>query len=242
MQDVSFVKRNSSISKNIKLSILLRLKDKISLKDIAKEHNVSIPTVQRIMDEGYKEPHISKNILPRVLCFDEFKSAKDSAGAMSFIFMNRINRKIIDIVENRQFYSLENYSSKFSYSARKNVEYIVIDMYSPYMTLIKNCFSSAKIVIDRRFHIIQLINRALNRTRINIMNSFKTKESTIYRKYKKKWKLFLYDSLKLAHKRVYCRSFRYFILQNEKVDYLLKRSELLENDYDIYQCLLYSKE
>lgn len=69
MQDVSFVKRNSSISKNIKLSILLRLKDKISLKDIAKEYNVSIPTVQRIMDEGYKEPHISKNILPKLNVF-----------------------------------------------------------------------------------------------------------------------------------------------------------------------------
>lgn len=239
MQDVSFVKRNSSISKNVKLSILLRLKDKVSLKDIAKEHDVSIPTVQRIMDEGYKEPHISKNILPRVLCFDEFKSTKDSTGAMSFIFMDGINRKIIDIVENRQLHSLESYFSKFSYSARKNVEYIVIDMYSPYMTLIKNYFPNAKIVIDR-FHIVQLINRALNRTRINTMNSFKTKEPAIYRKYKKEWRLFLYDSLKLAHKRVYCRSFRYFISQNEKVDYLLKRSELLENDYDIYQYLLYS--
>ena len=241
MQDTTFVKRNSSISKSIKISILLKLKDKISLKDIAKEHNVSITTVQRIMNEGYRDLTIPKKTLPKVLCFDEFKSTKDSAGAMSFIFMDGINRKIIDIVENRQLYSLENYFSKFSYSARKNVEHIVIDMYSPYMTLIKNYFPNAKIVIDR-FHIVQLINRALNKTRIDTMNSFKTNEPTIYRKYKKEWKLFLYDSLKLGHKRVYCRSFRYFISQNEKVDYLLKRSEILEKDYDIYQGLLYSIE
>lgn len=133
IQDTTFVKRNSPISKNIKLSILLKLKDKISLKDIAKEHNVSITTVQRIMHEGYKDLPISKNTLPKVLCFDEFKSTKNSAGAISFIFMVGINRKIVDIVENKQLYSLENYFSKFSHSARKNVEYIVIDMYLPYM-------------------------------------------------------------------------------------------------------------
>lgn len=136
------------------------------------------------MNEGYRDLSISKKTLPKVLCFNEFKSTKNSAGTMSFIFMDGINRKIIDIVENRQLYSLENYFSKFSYSARKNVGYIVIDMYSPYMTLIKNYFPYAKIVIDR-FHIVQLINRALNKTRINTMNSFKTTEPTIYRKYKK---------------------------------------------------------
>lgn len=91
MQDTTFVKRNSSISKNIKLSI----------KDIAKEHNVSITIVQRIIYEEYKDLPISKNTLPKVLCFDEFKSTKNSAGAMSFIFMDGINRKIVDIVENR---------------------------------------------------------------------------------------------------------------------------------------------
>lgn len=85
--------------------------------------------------------------------------------------------------------------------------------------MIKNYFPNTKIVIDR-FHIVQLINRALNKTRIKTMNSFKVKEPSIYKKYKKEWKLFLYDSLKLAHKQVYCHSFRYFISQNEKVDYL----------------------
>ncbi|WP_416337703.1 helix-turn-helix domain-containing protein [Fusobacterium hominis] len=39
--------------------MLLRLKDKISLKDIAIEHFVSIPTVQRIMDHW----------LQRSICF-----------------------------------------------------------------------------------------------------------------------------------------------------------------------------
>ncbi|WP_211493315.1 MULTISPECIES: transposase, partial [unclassified Fusobacterium] len=120
---------NSFLSKNLKLSILLRLKDKISLKDIAKEHFVSITIVQRIMNHGYKDLFVSKNTLSEVLCFDEFKSTKDSLGAMSFIFMDAVNRKIIDIVENRQLNSLEGYFSKFSFEARKNIKHIVIDMY-----------------------------------------------------------------------------------------------------------------
>lgn len=160
-KDVSFIKRNSFLSKNSKLSILLGLKDKISLNAIAKGHFVSITTVQRIMDHGYKALFVSKKTLPKILSSDEFKSTKDSLGAMSFIFMDAVNGKIIDIVENRQLNSLETYFSEFSFEAKKNVEYIVIDIYSPYITLIRRSFPNAKIIIDK-FHI--LINRVLNKS------------------------------------------------------------------------------
>lgn len=237
MEDVSLVGRNSFLSKNLKLSILLKLKEKKSLKDIAKEHCVSVTTVQRIMNDGYKDLFVSKNTLPEALCFDEFKSTKDSLGAMSFIFMDAVNRKIVDIVENRQLNSLESYFSKFSFEARKNVKYIVIDMYSPYISLITRFFPNAKIIIDR-FHIVQLLNRALNKSRIATMNNFKTKNPSLYKKFKREWKLFLCDSLKLSHKRNYCRSFRYLISPDEKLDYLLKQNDILAKDYDLYQYLL----
>ena len=41
-------------------------------------------------------------------------------------------------------------------------------MYEPYMSLIKQLFP-AKIIIDR-FHIVQSLNRALNMSRVHVMN------------------------------------------------------------------------
>ena len=46
-------------------------------------------------------------------------------------------------------------------------------MYEPYMSLIKQLFPNAKIIIDR-FHIVQSLNRALNMSRVHVMNCYRT--------------------------------------------------------------------
>jgi transposase len=71
-------------------------------------------------------------------------------------------------------------------AARSSVETIVIDMYSPYISIINKLFPRVNIIIDK-FHIVQLFNRALNKTRIKLMNSNKNH----YNKLKKYWKLLL---------------------------------------------------
>jgi len=63
-----------------------------------------------------------------------------------------------------------------------------MDMYSPYIQLVKAVFPNATIIMDR-FHIVQLISRALNKTRIAVMNQDKVN----YRKFKRYWRLFLKD-------------------------------------------------
>lgn len=95
----------------------------------------------------------------------------DAKGAMSFIFCDADNHKIVDIVENRQLYFLKKYFSSFPKTVRDNVESVCIDMYSPYISLIKDLFVNAKIIIDR-FHIVNLFTRSFNHTRIDTMKSF----------------------------------------------------------------------
>ncbi|SQC94215.1 Transposase and inactivated derivatives [Fusobacterium necrophorum subsp. necrophorum] len=140
----SIVKKYESISQTLKLSVLKDLQKNLSLSWIAERHHISIPTVQRILKQGYVSYEISKKSLPKVLCFDEFQSTKDSDGAMSFLFMDGISHKILDIVENRKLPALEDYFSRFSYQARSQVKYIVMDMYSPYIQLAKTLFSKSK--------------------------------------------------------------------------------------------------
>ena len=48
-----------------------------------------------------------------------------------------------------------------THKARSKVRFIVIDMYSPYISLILKMFPNASIIIDK-FHLTQLISKAFN--------------------------------------------------------------------------------
>ena len=158
------------ISNPVKYAIALDLKNKISEKDIAKRHRVSPNTVERIIDSYYEGKKLYKNYLPEILSFDEFKSVKSADGAMSFHMVDGKTGKTIDIVEDRRLNNLIKYFGYYSHKARSKVKLIVIDMYSPYISLIQKMFPNADIIIDK-FHLTQLISTALNKTRIMLIVS-----------------------------------------------------------------------
>ena len=78
------------------------------------------------------------------------------------------------LYEIEKSYSLKKYFHRFEPKTRLKVKTISIDMYLPYIQLIKEMFPNAKIIIDP-FHIVQALNRELNRTRVRVMNSIAIK-------------------------------------------------------------------
>ena len=72
----TIVKDSSNISNNFKYTIAQELQENISLTFIAKKYNLSISSVQRIMDECYSDFKVNKDHLPETICIDEFKSVK----------------------------------------------------------------------------------------------------------------------------------------------------------------------
>ena len=124
------------ISNPVKYAIALDLKNKISEKDIATRYRISPNTVERIIDSYYEGKKLYKNYLPEILSFDEFKSVKSADGAMSFHMVDGKTGKTIDIVEDRRLNNLLKYFGYYSHKARSKVKLIVIDMYSPYISLI----------------------------------------------------------------------------------------------------------
>lgn len=224
------------ISKNTKWKIANELRNKISEKDIAKNNNVSPNTVERIMDSYYDTQKLYKNYLPEVLSFDEFKSVKSADGAMSFHMCNGETGQTIDIVEDRKLLSLLKYFGYYSFKARKSVKFIIIDMYSPYVSLIQKMFPNAQIIIDT-FHLVQLISRSLNKTRIRAMKNNKT----AYNKMKRYWKLLLKDRNELDYskwKRYTC--FPNLMTEIDVVNYILDQSIELKTTYYKYQEILQS--
>ena len=224
------------ISKNTKWKIANELRNKISEKDIAKNNNVSPNTVERIMDSYYDTQKLYKNYLPEVLSFDEFKSVRSADGAMSFHMCNGETGQTIDIVEDRKLLSLLKYFGYYSFKARKSVKFIIIDMYSPYVSLIQKMFPNAQIIIDT-FHLVQLISRSLNKTRIRAMKNNKS----AYNKMKRYWKLILKDRNELDYskwKRYTC--FPNLMTEIDVVNYILDQSYELKITYYKYQELLQS--
>ena len=224
------------ISNQVKYAIAFELKKKISEIDIAKRFRVSPNTVERIIDSYYENKKIYKNYLPEILSFDEFKSVKSADGAMSFHMCDGKTGKTIDIIEDRRLNNLMRYFSYYTHKARSKVKLIVIDMYSPYVSLIKAMFPNANIIIDK-FHLVNLISTSLNKTRIKVMK----KDKKNYNKFKRYWRLLLKSQDELNNskwKRYWC--FDGLITQSDIVDYLINTDKELNETYEIYQSLLYA--
>ena len=224
------------ISNLTKHKIALDLTKKRSEVDIALDNGVSPNTVERVMDSYYDTIKLYKHYLTEVLSFDEFKSVKSADGAMSFHMCDGITGQTIDIVEDRRLDNLIKYFFYYDYKARSRVKFITIDMYSPYISLIKKMFPNAKIIIDK-FHLTQLISRSLNKTRIRVMN----KDKKNHRKLKRYWRLILKDRDELDFSKwnkYTC--FNSLMTQVDVVNYLINTNEELKQTYLIYQEILYS--
>jgi len=76
---------------------------------------------------------------------------------MSLLYCHAKTGEIIYIVENSTFDTLKKYFTRFSLQARNKVK--PVDMYSLYVKLIM-VFSRN----SRKFHVIKLLSRALNKS------------------------------------------------------------------------------
>ncbi len=114
-------------------------------------------------------------------------------------------------------------------------------MNASYFTVINELFPNAKTIIDP-FHLVQLINRSLNKTRIRVMTQIKknrTRDQKDYTKLKRYWKLLLKESNTLNYTDYYYRPlFKKDMVATEIVDYLRSIDPELRVTYDYYQALL----
>lgn len=240
VSQTSIVEKNCSISTRTKTAILMTASNHCdsSLVGYAKQFHVSAQTIMRLLRKFYtlEEP----KHLPEKICFDEFKSVKSSAFNMSFVFCDaENNHDLLGIIDDRRQGTLRQYFSRYPLHERRKVREICIDIYSPYITVIRELFPKARIVFDR-FHIVQHINRALNSCRIAVMNAVRKKDDVLYGRLKKHWKFFLKDLTKLEKdKRFYSPSYRGMVTPQQVLEDLLKIDPTLEETYYLYQNLLF---
>jgi len=236
----SIVEENCFISDNTKTKASIKSAEAQSLTDIAKDCYVSPTTVQRIIKKEAKAFKPYYRALPRHLSFDEFKYAK---GKMAFEYIDAETGDILDILEGRDSRTVKNhFISNYFLKDRRQVESITIDMNAGYVNVIKEVFPQAKIIIDR-FHLVQLISRSMNKTRVRVMNTLKTsngEDMKKYRRLKRYWKLLLKNEDELTH-----TEYKHYPLFGQRTDAgiiqeMLEYHPDLHTNYLLYQKLLRS--
>src|SRR5699024_7426139 len=152
---------------------------------------------------------------------------------MSFVFIDNTNSQIVDVLGNRRKFSLRDYFFAYPWKTRQKVQTVTMDMNMPYMEVVREVFPNAKIIIDR-FHLVQSLNRELNKLRIEVMNAFRVPDHRLYNKYKRYWRIFLmprenlnswdYQPFKL---------FDWLTNTGGILNYLLEKNPLLKDTYNI---------
>jgi len=234
------VQRNCFISQNVKAQVILKSAEAQSLTSIARDCSVSPATVQRQINQAAKQfiPHYKA--LPKHLSFDEFKYAK---GEMAFEYINAESGDILDILDRRDNLTIKNhFIVNYSLTDRLYVETVTIDMNAGYVSVIKELFPRAKIIIDR-FHLVQLINRSMNKCRIQVMNQLRMSngdDMKKYRRLKRYWKLLLKKRSDLSSVK-----YKYYPLFGQRtgqsiIDEMLNYDPVLKANYELYQELMES--
>lgn len=174
-EDLNLNTTNGNISNKTKIQIRKDLLEyNLSLKYIAEKNRVSINTIKNeLLSATSTIPDYIKN-LPRVISFDEFK-ADTQEGKYAFILNDPIHKKVLDILPNRKKEYLIQYFTNTE--NRHSVEFVISDMYEPYLIVTRTMFPKAKYVVDR-FHYTTYIMDALDDIRIRLQKKYgeKSKE------------------------------------------------------------------
>ncbi len=232
----TFLEPNPFINNsNYKLSalkvhtIINRLKEGLSLKLTAIYSGVSTSSVIKVLDRYYKPP---RRPLPKIMCIDEFLSFNsDPRAKYSCMFLNFETGEILDVIRSRQTPFLNKFFARVPLEQRRNVEYLIMDMYRPYEDMADWLLPNAKVVIDP-FHYVRYTVDAIDSVRIQVMASHKETEEE-YKILKKYRNLLLMKYEPNAYKRNKVKILERWMTDYELVQLMLSYSRQLKEAYEL---------
>ena len=174
-EEMNLNSKDGNISNAVKIQIRKDLLNyNLTIKMIAEKNHVTSGIVRKELEEATTLiPDFIKN-LPKVISFDEFK-ADTLEGKYAFILNDPIHKRVLDVLPIRKKEYLIQY---FTHTEnRHSVEFVISDMYEPYLLVQQIMFPKAKYVVDK-FHYIRYILKALDKIRIRLQDNFgyKSKE------------------------------------------------------------------
>ena len=165
----NLVNKYCHISNASKRKVLASLTEDRSMTSIAREHNLSVNTVQRVLESCSSKFYDDLDHLPEHLAFDEFKGV---GKKLHFICLDGDSHQVVQILRTCFKPEILRYFYKFTPKAQAMVKTVTMDLNYYYPIVARELFPNAQIVIDR-FHIVQMLTRSFNSLRVQTMKHFK---------------------------------------------------------------------
>jgi transposase len=161
VESLSFIRKNSRCTKRLeeKVGLFCRV---MSIKDVAKEHNLDWTTIKNI-DKEYARRTIKdlRYAKPKRIGVDEIAYQK---GQKYLTIVRDVDKKcVIWIGYDRKEETLNSFFNHLGERKSRKILVAVIDMWDPYIASILT-HTNADIVFDK-FHISKKINEALDKVR-----------------------------------------------------------------------------
>lgn len=218
-EEIPFLPRYHRFTNRVFMQVFEQLKSCRSIKDIAKDNNMSPPTAAKVTD--LIEHTASK--LPRVLSIDEFKGNAEGER-FQCILADPENHNVLDILPTRKHEEIYDYLGRFK--NHKDVKVVVMDMTGGYKSLMKRLFPDAVIVIDK-YHYVRQIGFAIEKVRVEEQKKY----SDRWRKYfKRSKKLLVKDTSRLTTE------------DRLQLENMFRISEKLKDAYDLKLMFEHFKE
>ena len=223
-------KRSRTSYETIHIVLDAASKYNITWKEIGDKAHISDTAAIDIFDRFVNLP---RGTLPRVISIDECYNKHQFQKPYSCIFFDFLNTKIIDVIEDRSKRNISNYLDKLTPEERNNVEYVVIDMWEPYLDIASLYFPKATVAIDS-FHVLKEIGFALDKVRRRVMRGTPKGSKEYY--LLKKWNRTLFKDY-----RIWDEKFKVYGLNNRYYNcYQLQQMIVAINDdlriaYEFYR-------
>ena len=176
---------------------------------------------------------VPRRQMPEVLCIDEIHFDDDLNHKYVAVITDFNKREIVDIIRSRQMPYMREYFGNIPQKERENTKIFISDMYEAYDTICRQYFPKAIHIIDL-FHVITQLTNALNRIRVQVMNSCATKGTPQYNFMKQKWQYFICRKSRIPNKFYTVKKTGEIIHYDDLVFSCIKlRSDLWEG----YDCL-----
>jgi transposase len=233
-ESYNFLPRYHRMTNRLVHYICQELSKLISMAEVAKSANVSVPTVTRI----FNLVNYDRSPFSEVLCIDEFKGNAET-GKYQCILVDGKKNRILDILPDRSQSHLVDYFKKIPRKERYNVKFFVCDMWQPYVDLARIYFPNAKIIIDK-YHFIRQVTWAIENVRKRLQKSM---PYDLRKYYKRSRKLILTRYHKLHDENK--KAVDLMLLYNDdlRLAHSLKEwfYEICQSDQYSYQCTAFSK-
>ena len=95
----AIVGRGETIARIQKVKILDDLRRDVSFTEVARMNSVSVTTVENVFRD-YVD--MTRERLPEVMCWDEFKNLRSANGKYAFLILDPIGHTVVDVLPDRK--------------------------------------------------------------------------------------------------------------------------------------------